>query len=1015
MANRATVRRRGIHAVRRALAALAAVAVIAGGMVAGTAGSAQAATETGCSMADAGSGRFASTLCWFDFSGYDSAQARSAAGQDMVVALPGGSRMSFTLKTSGGLIRTVPFPSWSGAYLGNREYRGVGGEPALYQTGHRTTTDLTLSDIRVVNAFGQEMTAFALVGADAESTDTNESIRWTSSNPIVSLTANGSDPGVGSACDGRLPGLGTTQVTCAATRTVNKTGNAIVASENPDFWTQRMVGGGVQAVAFGVLLSQLELNKRVESRFAGADFRISIGGEDGTWVFGDTTGPSGTSATTGRQTVVAKGMETRFTFAERTLAGTMSNYDAMWACTRNGTADPTLPTGRSPEYRAEVHVGIGDLVSCTITNARKRTGLSLVKRVAELEDVNGNGITDAGDRIRYAFRITNTGELPLTEVRIDDPMLGPVSCPPGELAPDASIECTADAPYTVTVEDERAGAVENTATASGRISGTSEDASSPPSRTSTPVQAADPSLSLTKAATPSAAADFVVGQEITYTFVVTNTGNVPIDGVTISEDAFSGSGELSEIQCPDDRTLHPDDTMTCTASYTITQADVDAGSLSNTASASGVPAGGGEPVESEPAEEELPSDPEPAIGLEKRASPRTVARAGEIVTYTFHVTNTGNVTLSDPQITELAFSGTGGPLDVSCPTGPFAPGDSVDCTASYEVTQADVDAGRIDNTATAAATPPPGQAPPVSEESSAVVTIPAERGLTLVKSADSAEFGEVGQTIEYRFVVTNTGNVTVDGISVDEVEFSGAGELSAIECPSSTLGGGESMTCTASYEVTQADLDRGELTNGATASGTAVGESEPIVTPPSEVIVEAAQRPSLGLVKSVEPGEAEVGDTVIYRFVITNTGNVSVVDPWIDETGFTGAGELSDVSCPQLVLAPGESAECTASYTVTVDDGAAGAVDNTAVASAYPPDGAATPSSGESHAILVVHAPAVVPIPSPGTPPGASAPLPGELPRTGVELGAGILLVVVLLLTVGGGAMVVARRKRIDR
>ncbi|MCD1573177.1 CshA/CshB family fibrillar adhesin-related protein [Agromyces mediolanus] len=1004
---------RGIRSRHRLLAALAAVVVLAAGLAGGT-GAAQAATETGCSTADPGSGRFATTLCWFDLSSYDSAQARSAAGQEMEVRLPGGSRMSFTLKTSGGMVQTVPFPTWSGAYLGNREYTGVSGRPALYQTGHRTTTDLTLSDIRVVNAFGQEMTAFSLVGADAESTDANESITWRSSNPITSLTANGSDPGVGTACDGRLPGLGTTEVSCAATRTVNKTGNAIVASENPDFWSQRMVGGGVQAVAFGVLLSQIELNKAVESRFTGDDFRISIGGEDGTWVFGASTGPDGTSATTGRQTVIARGMETRFTFSERMIAGELTNYDASWSCTRNGAADPTLPTGRSPGYRAEVHVGIGDLVSCTITNAKKDTGLSLVKRVAAIEDVNGNGITDAGDRIRYTFRVTNTGELPLTDVRIDDPKLGSVSCPPGELAPDASVDCAADAPYTVTPEDEQAGVVENRASAAGTVSGTSDDVSSRPARTRTPAEAAAPALSITKAASPSAAEDFVVGQQITYTFVVTNTGNVPIDDVTISEDAFSGSGELSEIQCPADRTVQPDDTMTCTATYTITQADVDSGSLSNTASASGMPAGEEEPVAADPVEEELPSDPSPEIGLEKRASPRTVARAGEIVTYTFHVTNTGNVTLNDAEITEVSFSGTGGPLEISCPPGPILPGDSVDCTASYEVTQADVDAGRIDNTATAAASPPPGQARPGSGESSAVVAIPAETGLALEKSAEPAAFGEVGQLVEYRFVVTNTGNVTVSGIAVDELEFSGSGELSAIECPGTALGGGESMTCTASYVVTQADLDRGELSNAASASGTAVGDTEPIETPRSDADIEAAQDPALELVKSVEPVEARIGDTVLYRFTVTNTGNVSVVDPWIDETGFTGTGTLSDVSCPEIVLAPGESATCTASYTVGPDDGAAGTVRNTAVASAYPPSGAAIPRSNVSDASLLVHAPPVVPTPSlpavPTAPPAGAA--PSELPRTGIELGSGILLVVLLLISVGARSILVARRRR---
>ena len=84
-----------------------------------------------------------------------------------------------------------------------------------------------------------------------------------------------------------------------------------------------------------------------------------------------------------------------------------------------------------------------------------------------------------------------------------------------------------------------------------------------------------------------------------------------------------------------------------------------------------------------------------------------------MVTYTFHVTNTGNVTVSAVAIDETAFSGTGTPPVATCPPGPLAPGATAsDCTATYTVTQADIDAGSIANTATATATPPLGVTPP---------------------------------------------------------------------------------------------------------------------------------------------------------------------------------------------------------------------------------------------------------------------------------------------------------------
>ncbi|MCG8149591.1 hypothetical protein GUY44_03810, partial [Pimelobacter simplex] len=97
--------------------------------------------------------------------------------------------------------------------------------------------------------------------------------------------------------------------------------------------------------------------------------------------------------------------------------------------------------------------------------------------------------------------------------------------------------------------------------------------------------------------------------------------------------------------------------------------------------------------------------------------------AGEMVTYSFEVTNDGNVTLSSVGISEGAFTGSGAMSAIDCPPGALAPGDSVTCTATYEVTQADVDAGAVRNTATAHGTPPGEDAGPVrSAPSSAELT-----------------------------------------------------------------------------------------------------------------------------------------------------------------------------------------------------------------------------------------------------------------------------------------------------
>ncbi|MBM9463648.1 DUF11 domain-containing protein [Aeromicrobium sp. YIM 150415] len=938
-------------------ALLLALAVVAAGLVSiAVAPAASAATATTCSTADEGSGRYASTLCWLDFSGYNAAEASSPAGQEMSVALPGGSTLTFTVKASGGAVAGAGFPTYSGAYLGNGSYTGVDGRPALYQTGDRTTTDIVLSDIRLTTPSGEPSNAFSLVGADAESTDARESITWRSSNPIYSLTADGADPGIGNACSQAYTGLGTREVVCSSNSVSNKTGTPIVASQAPDTFSQRMVGGGRQAVAFGVLLSQVELNKQVDSRFGGDAFEIAIDDEDGARLYDAATGATGTSATTEEQTIIGTDRGATFTFSETATSGSLDRYDISWACTRNGEADSTLPNGRGAGASAGVHVGIGDFVSCTITNSTKPTSLQLQKIAGDPEDVNGNGIADAGDRIGYTFEVTNTGQLPLTDVTVDDPKVGAVTCSAGELAPGASVTCSADAPYTATADDQADGAVVNTATAAGDIVGTEDSVTSNESSTRTPLTTPAPGIELVKVATPHSEADYVVGQPITYHFVVTNTGNVPLDPVAVEETSFSGSGDLSSIECPDTR-LAADRSMTCTATYTLTQEDIDAGRVTNSALATGTPVGGGDPVTSD-SDEEIPGVEEPVLGLEKSATPNSARDAGTVIEYTFHLTNRGNVTLTDPSVAETVFTGSGGAPAITCPQVELAPGASVDCTASYPLTQADVDTGQVDNTARASAVTT-NATPVESNDSSAVVTIPRASGLTLAKSSPVESYSEVGQQVTYEFVVTNTGNVSMNDVAVDEVAFSGSGELSDVTCSSTTLAGGQPMTCTATYTVTQADLDAGQLDNVATAAGTPGGATDRTVTPPSEVVIPAEQSAALSLLKSADPTEASIGDEIQYTFRVTNEGNVSVVNPQVEETAFTGSGDLSDTLCPQVVLAPGDSVDCTASYEVTAADGAAGLVDNTAVASAQPPAGLDRPSSNESSARVRVMNPAI--------------------------------------------------------
>ena len=224
-----------------------------------------------------------------------------------------------------------------------------------------------------------------------------------------------------------------------------------------------------------------------------------------------------------------------------------------------------------------------------------------------------------------------------------------------------------------------------------------------------------------------------------------------------------------------DRDLGPAADETCTASYTTTQADVDAGGITNTGTATGTPPSGPDVVYS--SQLTVPAEQSPSVGIVKSADVASFSSAGTPITYSYEVTNSGNVTLHSVHVTDPM----PGLSAVTCPHTDLAPAADETCTATYTTTQADVDAGSITNTGTATGTPPSG--PEVMAGDS--LTVPANQSpsIGVVKSASVSSFAAAGSPITYYYVVSNTGNVTLTSIGVTD---SMAG-LSAVTCPDATL------------------------------------------------------------------------------------------------------------------------------------------------------------------------------------------------------------------------------------
>ncbi len=604
------------------------------------------------------------------------------------------------------------------------------------------------------------------------------------------------------------------------------------------------------------------------------------------------------------------------------------------------TASGTPPTG--PAITS-------DPSTATVT-ATPVPGLALLKTAVPAV------VTVAGETVTYSFVVTNTGNTTLTNVSATDTGFSGsgtppvITCPVTTLAPQQSTTCTGT--YAVTQADIDAGSVVDTATASGTPP-TGPPVTSNPS-TATVTATSVPGLTLLKTAAPTVVT--AAGQTITYSYAVTNIGNTTLTGLNVVDTLFTGRNAPPVIACPV-TTLEPQQSTTCTGTYTVTQADIDAGSIVDTAIASGTPPTG-PPVTSNPSTATVTATPAPGLALLKTATPLTVAAAGQTVTYSFLVTNTGNTTSTNVSAADIAFSGTGTPPVIACPVTTLEPQQSTTCTGTYTVTQADIDAGSIVDTATASGTPPTGPAV-TSNPSTATVTATPAPLLGLLKTANPSAVTAAGQSVTYSYLITNTGNTTVTGVNVTDTVFSGTGTPPVITCPVTTLAPQESTTCTSSYTVTQPDINSGSVVNTATAS--AMPPSGPAVSSnPSTAAVVAAPVPDLTLLKTANPSAVTAaGQTVTYSYLITNTGNTTLANVSATDTAFSGTGTPPVIACPVTTLAPQQSTTCTGTYTVTQADIGAGSVVNTATASGTPPTGPAITSPPSTATVTVTPAPAL--------------------------------------------------------
>jgi hypothetical protein len=259
-------------------------------------------------------------------------------------------------------------------------------------------------------------------------------------------------------------------------------------------------------------------------------------------------------------------------------------------------------------------------------------------------------------------------------------------------------------------------------------------------------------------------------------------------------------------------------------------------------------------------------EPEPALAIEKlqklgsesgyTAAPLGPVPVGETVDYEITVTNAGNVPLtladlSDPKCDPGTITGGPGENPLA-PQGPTTTPGSTVYFCRHVITQADSEAGFYTNVADATGTPLGCEGPfcvPVTAESNTVlVTVPLPppppKGAFTIEKLQkiSGPFtkeqlaGEVGQTVDYEIIVTNTGSTPLTFSNFSD-EHCDAGTI--VGGPGTkALAAGESTIYTCSHQLTTADQTAGRYENVAADTGEALEtEGSPITETSNTVVV----------------------------------------------------------------------------------------------------------------------------------------------------------------------------------
>ena len=503
-----------------------------------------------------------------------------------------------------------------------------------------------------------------------------------------------------------------------------------------------------------------------------------------------------------------------------------------------------------------------------------------IEKSSKLEEKNGtigDGKAEKGDIIHYTIKITNKGSKKIENLIVEDELLGWI----GDTAKKVTIEYngieTIEGSYEVKQEDiDAQKPVKNMAVGIYDNEEKTSETENPVVDKTEGVEV-NKTSNLVKAEGNKVAGKAEVNDTIEYAVIVKNTGNVTLTEVTINDEKLGIKDRKEKV------TLAPGaETTIQLGSYTVTQADVDKQEkIYNTVTANGKEGTdpGTEVVEATPAidivkkvEAIKDANSEEFVTVDENTTVNV--KEGDKVKYKLTVTNTGNVTLTNVVITDSLVPGFKQELEE------LKPGEIKDYYVEYVVTAGNV--SNVDTNPTLvneAYVVAKYKNEEVKDEDSAIVNITAKPDLSIEKTqilikakGNTSSKAEIGDTIKYKIIVTNTGNKKLTKVHVvdSKVNIDETIELAV----------GENKKYNKDYKVTLEDLRAdGKILNTATAKDDETDEKKSTVETDKEEL-----KPELSYQKtSSANGKVAPGDIIEYTIAVENKGyanatNVVVTD-----------------------------------------------------------------------------------------------------------------------------------------